>query len=286
MPRIFVDAIKKQALSSEDEIYGWLIGYVKENTPAILAIIECKQFVHQSLISAVPQTQEFQEISSIMPQGIGPVGIYHSHPFNGKVFHSHTDDSTLVSLSNQFPNCVSLVTNGRDINFYQMGKNSITKKIIIEYIEPSIPKFILVSMDETIKIKVNEEIIQKKVNIKIKIMNLLRNYLERIWADLIILFKGKQISKDQAISNYLSMTLEDDSIELKVPESDKKTVILDNNNDTTEEILSLNLKLKVPIYISNENIQFEKLYEILKAELVSNNILQKIFKCRIDYDKK
>ncbi|KKL75306.1 hypothetical protein LCGC14_2056190, partial [marine sediment metagenome] len=79
---IVINIIKSQALSSEKEIYGWLIGFQKEKVSKVLAIIECKRFEQQTLISAIPHAQEFQEISSIMPQGIGPIGIYHSHPFS------------------------------------------------------------------------------------------------------------------------------------------------------------------------------------------------------------
>lgn len=127
IPEIFVNVIKNQALSSENEIYGWLIGYQKNNIPHVLTIIECQRFEQQSVIRAIPDVQEFQEISSVLPQGIGPIGIYHSHPFSSEVFHSHTDDSTLISLSNQFPNCISIVTNGEEINFYRMGNKNKTK---------------------------------------------------------------------------------------------------------------------------------------------------------------
>ena len=78
----FINIVKSQALSSKYEIYGWLLGYQKDKIPKVLAIIECKQYEQQTLISAIPHAQEFQEISSIMPQGIGPIGIYHSHLFS------------------------------------------------------------------------------------------------------------------------------------------------------------------------------------------------------------
>ena len=183
IPEIFVNVIKNQALSSENEIYGWLIGYQKDKILNVLTIIECKRFEQQSLISAVPHSQEFQEISSVMPQGIGPIGIYHSHPFSSEIFHSHTDDSTLLSLSNQFPNCVSIVTNGKDINYYQMGKESKTIEIDVKYIEPEIPKFLLILFDETLLIKINKSIlnnVEKVSNLKIRILNEVNNFLENI----------------------------------------------------------------------------------------------------------
>jgi len=73
IPQNLIDIIKNQARSSYDEIYGWLIGYSKNDVPHILAISECKRFEQQTPISAIPHTLEFQELSSTMPQGIGPI---------------------------------------------------------------------------------------------------------------------------------------------------------------------------------------------------------------------
>ena len=121
-----------------------------------------KRFEQQSSITAIPLIQEFQEISSIMPQGIGAIGIYHSHPFKSEIFHSPTDDATLLSLSIQFPSCVSIVTNGKDINFYQMGKRTKTEEIVAELIEPEIPKFLLISINENLNLLINKDHLSNK----------------------------------------------------------------------------------------------------------------------------
>ncbi|GAH40391.1 unnamed protein product, partial [marine sediment metagenome] len=177
----------------------------------MLAIIECKRFEQQSLISAIPHAQEFQEISSMMPQGIGPIGIYHSHPFSSEIFHSHTDDSTLLSLSNQFPNCVSIVTNGKDINYYQMGMESKTIEIKVKYIEPEIPKFLLILFDETLLIKINKSIlnnVENVGNLKIRILNEVNNFLENIWSDLELFANYSKISENDVVTKYLVNNLE------------------------------------------------------------------------------
>ncbi|MFX1257785.1 MAG: Mov34/MPN/PAD-1 family protein [Promethearchaeota archaeon] len=302
IPEIFVNIIKKQALSSENEIYGWLIGYQKDKIPNVLAIMECKQFEQQTLISAIPHAQEFQEISSILPQGIGPIGIYHSHPFSSEIFHSHTDDATLISLSNQFPNCVSIVTNGKDINYYQMGKKSKITKINVKYIEPEIPKFLLFSLDETLLIKISKSIlnnIEDAKSLKVRIFNRISNFLENFWKDLELFTKNSKISENEIIRKYLVNKLRADPIQLKISvekrtkneiqicinnnyQSNLKTDSLDNNY----EFLKLDLIAKVPIYISSDNKSFADINHLIKTELISNNLLQKIYNSVIDFENR
>ena len=43
IPKIYIDAIKSQALSSVNEIYGWLVGYEKNDIPYVLAIIKLEE---------------------------------------------------------------------------------------------------------------------------------------------------------------------------------------------------------------------------------------------------
>ncbi len=235
-----------------------------------------------------------------MPQGIGPIGIYHSHPFSSEIFHSHTDDSTLLSLSNQFPNCVSIVTNGEDINFYQMGKDSETNEINVKYIEPEIPKFLLFSFDETLLIKINKNILNNREdadNLKIRILNKISHFLEKIWSNLEWFAKNSKISENYAITRYLVNKLKANSIQLRIPAEmkvdNKIQIVISNNNESntkTESIdndykyLKLDLKAKVPIYISAENKDFGDLNNAIKTELISNNLLKKIYNCVIDFD--
>jgi len=302
IPEIFVKVIKNQALSSENEIYGWLIGYQKDDIPYVLAIIECKRFEQQTVISAIPDAQEFQEISSVMPQGIGPIGIYHSHPFSSEIFHSHTDDTTLISLSNQFPNCVSIVTNGKDINYYQIGKNRETNEINVKFIEPEIPKFLTISLAGMFLIKINKNIllnIEDANNLKIRIFNEVGNFLENIWSDLKLFVKNSKISENDAITRYLANKLQANPIQLKISaemrDDNKIQIILNHNNepntktdsiDDDYECFILDLNAKVPIYISAENKNFEDINNTIKTELIGNNLLPKIYNCIIDFDNR
>ncbi len=297
-PEIFIDVIKNQALSSENEIYGWLIGYQKDNIPIVLAIIECKRFEQQTLISAIPDVQEFQEISSILPQGIGSIGIYHSHPFSSEIFHSHIDDTTFVSLSKQFPNCVSIVTNGTNINYYHMGKNNKSKEIIVKFIESETPKFLLISMEEIFDINIIKSDLNDKERIKIKILNELKDYFEKVWNDLEIFYKNSKISQFEPISKYFATKLTSESIRLKIPNKfkvgKKNQIIIDNKFDNQIKLesknkrdyfsLKLNLEVLVPIYINNDNYTYEDINQKVKIELVNNKILQKVYYSILDCD--
>ena len=287
-------------MQSEYEIYGWLIGYQKEDIPRVLAIVECKRFEQQNLISAIPQAKEFQEISSLMPQGIGPIGIYHSHPFSSEIFHSHTDDSTLLSLSNQFSNCISIVTNGEEIIFYRMGRKSKAKEIQAEFINPDIPQFLLISIDEKLHLKINNNIFNNRTDeskLKIMILNTMKDYLEDIWIEFEFSYNNSKISENDSIKPYLVNNLTAESVQLIVPEKFKegnKIKLIINNIGGSEELnvnqdqtyFSLNMKAKIPIYITDKNKTFQKVNQTIKTELLSNNILPKIYNCVTNYDKK
>ncbi len=299
IPELFINAIKNQALSSKQEIYGWLLGYQREDIPNVLAIIECTRFEQQSVISAVPDVKEFHELSSVMPQGIGTIGIYHSHPFSSEVFHSHTDDTTLISLSNQFPNCVSLVTNGKQINFYQMGKNSKIKEIKAKIITSEIPKFLLVNLNEHFVIKINKNILQdinNDKNLKVRIVNAMSNYLKNIWDELKLFLRNSRIFENTTIKKYLVDQLTKQPLQLKIPShpQNKKLnqLIISNNEKLISKAdlinddyvpFTLDLSLKIPIYQSNENNTFGDLSHIIKSEIISNNLLQKVYHSVIDF---
>ncbi|MFX1500444.1 MAG: Mov34/MPN/PAD-1 family protein [Promethearchaeota archaeon] len=290
----FLEAIKNQALSNENEIYGWLIGYQKNDISNVLAVFECKRFEHQTLISAVPDAQEFQELSFVLPQGIGPIGIYHSHPFSSEIFHSHTDDSTLISLSKQFPQCVSIVTNGQQINYYQMGKESKTQEIKMKSIEPNIPRFLSISMKESLVIKLQQEEINnsiKRNNVKIKIINKIREFFEQCWEDMVLFHKHRLLKKNEIIKPYLVNSIHEEPIFIKIPDHYKihkrdELLIESTNKDYKNELISFNLMIKttIPIYITEENKKYEEISQLVKTEFISNNILQKIYNSIIDIE--
>jgi len=294
----FIEAIKNQALSSKNEIYGWLIGYEERKIPKILAIVECKKFVQQTVISAKPEPQEFQEISSIMPQGIGPIGIYHSHPFSGEVYHSHIDDSTLVNFSNYFPRCVSIVTNGQEINYYQMGAKSKAHEIQANFVNPKIPQFFIISFKVLFKIRVNYEHLSQinadSTKFKIKLMNFLKEYLENVWNDMLLFFNGKKINKEDTTARCLTNSLLNEPIHLRFPlefrRNDSNEIFL-NLDDTDSNInnnthLNLNIEIKIPIYTSLKKESFENLDQLIKTELINNNLLPKLYNSIVNVDKR
>ena len=285
IPKLFIEAIKKQAMNSEDEIYGWLIGYLNDNVPNVLAIIECRRFTHQSYIAAVPDVQSFQEISSAMPQGIGPIGIYHSHPHGGKVFHSHTDDTTLLSLSNQFPSSISIVTNGSEINFYQMDKNQLTE-IQVEFSEVPVPALITFTMKEKIPITLIGRP-KDSESVKIKILNQMRTFFEEIWDTITFQSNNKTLTGEMPIFDHFSSNLSEKPIELKIPvqikEKFKENLEVSlsqmdkENNNPPKKKITLNLTLKIPYYAKNSEATFKDIKEIMRVEIISNNIIQRLY---------
>lgn len=206
------------------------------------------------MISAIPHAQDFQEISSVLPQGIGPIGIYHSHPFSGEVFHSHTDDSTLISLSKQFPSCASIVTNGKKVNYYQLDENYQTIEIPIKFIETEVPKFLLITFNESLSVRISKEVIdnlEKPSMINIRILNALREYFESIWKNMELYCNNIEVLKDERVNQYLRNELSSDPIEIKIPSKLKskgeikiKLYNRSNSSDMVEDDDNICLKMK------------------------------------------
>jgi len=290
IPQNLIDVIKNQARSSYDEIYGWLIGYSKNDIPHILAISECKRFEQQTLISAIPNVLEFQELSSSMPQGIGPIGIYHSHPASSTLFHSHTDDKTLTSLTNQFQNCVSIVTNGEEINFYQMGKEKKTMEIKVEYDEPEVSDFILVAIDEKFEIRVNNGLFKdlSKTNyIKMKIQNILIDNFHNYWNTFSLSKKNLNIKERAKVSKFLTNDITREPMYIKIPRETKeiisKLLILKNQDTSNGAIgendytnLSLSIRAKFLIYAIDNNTQLYDFKNKIRVEFLGNILPQKL----------
>nr|MDO8085594.1 Mov34/MPN/PAD-1 family protein [Candidatus Sigynarchaeum springense] len=123
MPRVHVDHwidefIKAHARTSSKEIYGWLVGHeTQAGDLLVVSVIACERYTTQHEVGARPDIREIQELASSLPQGIGFVGIYHSHP--GEVFHSSTDDETAISMARLYPRLLSAVTNGSMTKWYR-----------------------------------------------------------------------------------------------------------------------------------------------------------------------
>jgi hypothetical protein len=252
------------------------------------------------VISAIPHAQEFQEISSVLPQGIGPIGIYHSHPFSGEVFHSHTDDSTLISLSKQFPSCVSIVTNGKKVNYYQLDENYQTTEIPIKFIETEVPKFLFITFNETFSVRISKKVIdnlEKPNMINIRILNALREYFESIWNDMELYSNNIEVLNDENVKQYLRSELSSDPIEIKIPSKLKYNgdikIYLDKSSNSSSQVKendNINLEMKIisklPIYIHDKNKEFHEIDHVIKTELLSNNFLQKVYNCNVDLNNR
>jgi proteasome lid subunit RPN8/RPN11 len=296
-----VESIKKQASLNKNEIYGWLIGYKKKEIPNILMIFECSHFEQQSFISAIPKTTEFMKLSSTLPQGIGPIGIYHSHPFSKEIFHSHTDDLTLLSLSNQFPNCISIVTNGQDIKFYKMDDQHNIKQIEAKLKIPQIPRFLNIRVKEEIIFQVLKRMIttrERRKKLNSIILTAIRNFFENTWENIDFYHNQEKIAPHNPVKGYLINEPRKNIVELRVSEkyklNGKIPLEISNFNEKANSfinkndyiLLSLKLKLKIPIYIIEETKQFVDINPLIKTELLSNIILPKIYYSKLDFDYK
>jgi len=301
IPEDFIETIKHQALTSREEIYGWLLGYQENGVPNVLSIFECQKFEQQTLISAIPHAQEFQEISSVLPQGIGPIGIYHSHPASSDVFHSHADDSTLLSLSKQFPNSISIVTNGTELNCYQTDKENITQNIKINSKNPKIPNFFLIDMNEELNLKIHKNLINPKTkrrkSLRIKIVNEFREFFEHIWEEIEFFYDGSKIGKER-VSHFFVDKFTENPIQIKFPSNMEKTNGTKRLEIKPEEMASneiesnifkdytVKLSATIPIYIVNSKKSLFELKSLIKTELISNNLLQKLYNSYFDYESR
>ncbi len=130
------DFIPANAREFTEEVYGWLLGYYADNgEPVILGVYDCQKFVEQTLISAHPDSKMFHEIAVSLPNGIGVLGLYHSHPAGSNIFHSHIDDSTVLDFSKMASNFISVVTNGADVQCFQLADK---KDLKLKKIDPQL----------------------------------------------------------------------------------------------------------------------------------------------------
>lgn len=115
------DFIPANAREFKAEVYGWLLGYYADNgDPVILGAYDCQKFVEQTLISAIPDPKQYHEVAVSLPNGIGVLGMYHSHPAGSNIFHSHIDDSTVLDYTSLASNFISIVTNGLDVQCFML----------------------------------------------------------------------------------------------------------------------------------------------------------------------
>ena len=88
-----------------------------------------------------PDPKEQLQLGFSLPNGIGIIGIYHSHPADSNIFHSHIDTDTVLDITNIVPNFTSIVTNGTDIQCLMLvDKDSqALKKVVPKLKVPVLP---------------------------------------------------------------------------------------------------------------------------------------------------
>src|SRR5271157_1098321 len=137
------DFIAENARHYTEEVYGWLLGYFADGEPSILGAYDCQEFLEQTLISAIPEPKQFHQLAISLPNGIGVIGMYHSHPAGSNIFHSHIDDNTVLDYITLESNFVSAVTNGKDIQCFMLvdkdtkALKNVTPKLKVPPLPPS-----------------------------------------------------------------------------------------------------------------------------------------------------
>lgn len=124
----------------------------------------------------------------------------------------------------------------------------------------------------------------------------MQDFFEGIWNSLDLFYNDAKVLKTERVSKYLLNELEFPPLELRTPpylesnldltiDSDLEKHPNKNFNDSYE-LFDIKMTSKIPIYIQNQNKTFQELDQIIKTELVSNNILPKIYKSQPDLEKK
>lgn len=138
----FIKAHAKQ--NKGKEIYGWLLGYedfveMEDGSRAkiqrAIAAYSCHTYLEQTTINAEPDPQELSALIGLLPKKIYNIGMYHSHPVG--VFHSHTDDRTLLQMRKIYPDVISVVTNGEETFCYKTDEKQVKEiDIEVDHLDP------------------------------------------------------------------------------------------------------------------------------------------------------
>ncbi len=164
------------------EIYGWLLGYERwhldatskdRKTQHILAAYACHNYRIQTLINAEPDPNELSALDSMLSQGIANIGMYHSHPKG--VFHSHTDDKTLLEMGKIYPDIISIVTNGEETHCFKIIDSEVKEIPIVT--KTFQPEFIITKISSMIKLDKQKQYF----NVASKFENDLQIQLEENW---------------------------------------------------------------------------------------------------------
>ncbi|MHA1299656.1 MAG: Mov34/MPN/PAD-1 family protein [Candidatus Helarchaeota archaeon] len=244
------DFIEEHARSNEKEIYGWLIGYEDHKRNVyICAVFDCRNYTKQTIVAAIPDLREFHMLGSALPQGIGVLGIYHSHPRN--VFHSHTDDSTLNNIKQIYPNVISIVTNGYETKYFRFKDDELL---------PAKIKFKKIKLKESIFFE-SEIAIPSNCEDKIKLSTYLRDEIEKNWEKRTYWYSNKQIYSINSVSDLIGK-----KIFIKFPQKNFKN------------------QKKIPFFAllyPDPTDKIEKIHEKIKIELI-DDLLQKTNKSTVN----
>ena len=140
-----VEDVKKHAFQEArkhgHEIFGWLVGFFRNNEVYVVNQVKCTKYRKQSSVEAEADPALESEVASTYPRNMGLVGLYHSHPFRrdyhkpyadglfeSEMFHSEVDRATLRSRATREVNYLSAVTDGRNLTFFALDKDS--KRVI------------------------------------------------------------------------------------------------------------------------------------------------------------
>ncbi|MHA1728675.1 MAG: Mov34/MPN/PAD-1 family protein [Promethearchaeota archaeon] len=278
MPEIYIipwinEFIKSHARSAPKEIYGWLVGFESPSEDiSVITAISCERYKIQHYTGAAPDPLEIQEISSSIPQGLGIIGVYHSHP--EKVFHSATDDKTLINLSKYYPKMLSAVTNGSITKWYQLSVDGASKEIEIKKTEISVEKVkflkVFARLDFTVPVKVRVKFIPQ-------ISKQLIDGFNDAWENGIVeLIRNN--SSFYGIHNGESINIEEilkteDTFSKKGTKTVRKTTFKDLSVKDFKKLMKSDIDLKIHMKININKSNNEQINEIITTN--NNEISEK-----------
>lgn len=188
----FIEAHAK--MNKGKEIYGWLLGFEdiiedEENemikVQRVIAAYSCHTYLEQTTINAEPDPQELSAMIGLLPKNIYNIGMYHSHPVG--VFHSHTDDRTLLQMKKIYPEVISVVTNGDETFCYKTVDNQVKEvEIVIDHLKP---EFSMIKVSANISVSKNENYYADASRFEHELERKLRKEWEKSeWDDRSIIF--------------------------------------------------------------------------------------------------
>ncbi|MBD3190076.1 MAG: hypothetical protein GF308_05510 [Candidatus Heimdallarchaeota archaeon] len=259
--------------TSNREVYGWLLGYDEGINVHILASMPCFNYDVQTVIAARPTPEEINLLSSSLPEGLGVVGIYHSHP--DEVFHSKTDDNTVFGFGSTYSNFVSLVTN-RDgvVKVYRILdlKKKVIRRVNYEVKKVTRPPKLSFSLQVAGKALVDKEYPFPSLTTGI------RKQIEGIFAqEPLTTMDGKAISSGDKVSKIVSKS---SAIKFGTPESQE----WEDPNAPEHRTVEYNVSGKLLAFYPKDKVLSQKTIDSIRISL-TNVLLRKVSLGDIKQDK-